>query len=87
MFKGVTKWLGVIDNTEDEETLAVDSGGEETKVEPEEKDKQTESDSQTAKSSNSKDPENDDLISPETKKTLEDASAKAINTAKEWGSM
>ena len=82
MFSNVTKWLGVIDNRENDETISVDDKGHEKKVEQtvtDEKPKETET--------STKDPdENDDLISPETKQTLEEVSAKAINTAKEWGS-
>lgn len=84
MFKGVTKWLGVVDNTEEEETVAVSADGEEkpvpkaSKPEPE--------GNEGATSESKENPENDDLISSETKQTLEEVSAKAINTAKEWGS-
>lgn len=81
MFKNVTKWLGVVDNTEEEETLAVNAEGEEKAVE-----KKVESTPDSESPDSEKDKENDDLISPETKKTLEEASAKAISTAKEWGS-
>ncbi|WAR08570.1 SYAP1-like protein [Mya arenaria] len=83
MFSSVSKWLGVVDNTVDEETLAVNAEGEEKPVEkPEIKDE--EKTTATAEKVDN-DPENDDLISPQTKQTLEDVSAKAISTAKEWG--
>jgi len=77
MFSSVSKWLGVVDNTVEDETLAVNAEGEEKPVEKE----KPESDGESKK-----EVENDDLISPETKKALEEASAKAISTAKDWGS-
>ncbi|KAL4233174.1 Synapse-associated protein 1 [Mactra antiquata] len=87
MFKNVTKWLGVIDNTAEEETLSVDAKGEEKVVENQVKtnDSNVESESKEKESQETSE-ENDDLISPETKQTLEEVSAKAISTAKEWGS-
>lgn len=83
MFKNVSKWLGVVDNTNEEETLAVNAEGEEKVVENKKDESKSESDT---KKKEDTDQENDDLISPETKQTLEEVSAKAISTAKEWGS-
>lgn len=94
MFKNVTdhvsQWLGVIDNTKEEETLAVDAAGEEKVVVVETQVKSSDSEQQAPESESNTDSdkkESDDLISPETKQTLEEVSAKAISTAKEWGSM
>lgn len=88
MFKNVSsnvsKWLGVIDNTDEAETLSVDSKGEEHVVEQQVK---SSDENQSPESESTVEKENDDLISPETKQTLEDVSAKAISTALEWGSM
>ena len=84
MFKGVTKWLGVVDNTEDEQVVEVDADGKEKPVEKSDHN-DTENLEKKDKDPNVEEPENDDLISPETKQTLEEVSAKAINTAKEWG--
>lgn len=84
MFKNVTKWLGVVDNTVEDRTLAVNSEGEEKLVEN--ADKTQDSGGSDSKEKDVTEQENDDLISPETKQTLEDVSAKAISTAKEWGS-
>lgn len=84
MFKNVTKWLGVVDNTVEDKTLAVNSEGEEKPVEN--VDKTQDSSGSDSKEKDVTEQENDDLISPETKQTLEDVSAKAISTAKEWGS-
>lgn len=85
MFKGVTKWLGVVDNTEDEQVVEVDAEGKEKPVEKSDHN-DTENLEKKDKDPDVEEPENDDLISPETKQTLEEVSAKAINTAKEWGS-
>lgn len=92
MFKNVTdhvsQWLGVIDNTKEEQTLAVTTEEDkvvETPVEVKSSDSESEQKSQENESKTEK-KENDDLISPETKQTLEEVSAKAISTAKEWGS-
>lgn len=87
MFKNVTKWLGVVDNTDEEETLAVNAEGEEKVENPtpaNSTDQVKDTESNNKKAVNEQ--ENDDLISPETKQTLEEVSAKAISTAKEWGS-
>jgi len=88
MFKNVTKWLGVVDNTAEEDTLAVNAEGDEKVVEkPQpENSENPESESKEKHANEQENPENDDLISPETKQTLEEVSAKAISTAKEWGS-
>ena len=86
MFKGVTKWLGVVDNTHDEE-VSVNAEGEE-KLVPKSDDNDDAEKKEVKNDQESKEnPENDDLISPQTKQTLEDVSAAAINTAKEWGCM
>lgn len=88
MFKNVSKWLGVVDNTVEEETLAVNAEGEEKVVEKEVKSDDTDQSENTQQSeSDTENKKENDLISPETKQTLEEVSAKAISTAKEWGSM
>ncbi|XP_060571819.1 synapse-associated protein 1-like isoform X1 [Ruditapes philippinarum] len=87
MFKNVSKWLGVVDNTEEEETLAVNAKGEEKVVEHQVKPTDTVQNQNTQESeSDTESKKENDLISPETKQTLEEVSAKAISTAKEWGS-
>ncbi|KAH3829926.1 hypothetical protein DPMN_103157 [Dreissena polymorpha] len=83
MFSNVTKWLGVVDNTVEDDTLAVNAEGDENPV-----DKPKKSDdepSETTTKDAGEEAENDDLISPQTKQTLEEVSANAISTAKEWG--
>ncbi|XP_045197526.2 synapse-associated protein 1-like isoform X2 [Mercenaria mercenaria] len=87
MFKNVSKWLGVVDNTEEEDTLVVNAEGEEKVVEHQVKSSENENEQKTQESeSNTENKKEHDLISPETKQTLEEVSAKAISTAKEWGS-
>lgn len=84
MFKGVTKWLGVVDNTKDDE-VEVNAEGEEKLVDKSDHNDTENKEVKSEKESNEEEQENDDLISPQTKQTLEEVSAKAINTAKEWG--
>ena len=86
MFKNVTKWLGVVDNTHDEE-VSVNAEGEEKIVAKSGDNDDAEKKEVKNDQESKENPENDDLISPQTKQTLEDVSAKAINTAKEWGCM
>lgn len=85
MFKGVTKWLGVVDNTHDEE-VTVNAEGEEKLIAKSDDNDDAEKKEVKTDQESKENTENDDLISPQTKQTLEDVSAKAINTAKEWGS-
>ncbi|XP_052239644.1 synapse-associated protein 1-like isoform X2 [Dreissena polymorpha] len=84
MFSNVTKWLGVVDNTVEDDTLAVNAEGDEKPVENPKKSDEEPSETKTKDAG--EEAENDDLISPQTKQTLEEVSAKAISTAKEWGS-
>ena len=86
MFKGVTKWLGVVDNTHDEEVEVNAEGDEKLVTKSDDNDDAEKKEVKNEKESK-EEQENDDLISPQTKQTLEEVSAKAINTAKEWGSM
>ena len=87
MFKGVSKWLGVVDNTNEEEIVEVNAEGEEKVTKVDHSDTETKGDNNKTDTGEGENQENDDLISPQTKQTLEEVSAKAITTAKEWGSM
>ena len=87
MFKGVSKWLGVVDNTADDVVEVNAEGEEKTLTKSDEPDTEKKEDNSKTDTNDQEDQENDDLISPQTKQTLEEVSAKAINTAKEWGSM
>ncbi|XP_060065414.1 synapse-associated protein 1-like [Ylistrum balloti] len=87
MFSSMTSWLGVgseknpTEDSSSEENKENEKSGDETLEENQPSEtKSTEKDNQGV------DTEEKDLSFDEAKQALEDASSKAINTAKEWGS-
>ena len=83
MFSSVTSWLGVTDNKKEEEKQASIEKPTENETKSEEIPETKSNDSDEKKDTSDIKEEEDDSL----EKTLEDVSAKAINTAKEWGSM
>lgn len=83
----MTNWLGVGDkNTED--TISKEEN-KENQSKSDDSSKTTDPEATTTKESDGDETKDDnrDLSIEDAKQTLEDVSAKALNTAKEWGSM
>ncbi|XP_056014754.1 synapse-associated protein 1-like isoform X4 [Ostrea edulis] len=88
MFSSVTSWLGVVNNKEEEEKDNPSTEEEKGKTPSSQTEQTKEKESVSEpKSDNSQETGGDEQEEEESlEKKLEDASAAAINTAKEWGS-
>lgn len=89
MFSSVSNWFGVVNNKEEEEKENAINEESKEKIIPSAESEQTkdskpksDNSSETGGGQEEKKEEEEDSL----EKTLEDASAAAINTAKQWGS-
>lgn len=89
MFSSVSNWFGVVNNKEEEEKENAINEESKEKIVPSSESEQTkdskpksDNSSETGGGQEEKKEEEEDSL----EKTLEDASAAAINTAKQWGS-